>query len=183
MHSKPSKAPTSSGAATPPLAKEPSVDPGLELEIQRATKHADLPAPSLIQCWVQAALRGRPDAAEIAIRLVDEDEMTQLNEQYRGGTGPTDVLSFPFEAPPGVDGCRLLGDLVICAPVVAERAVALGRQPTAHWAHIVVHGVLHLLGYDHQNNQEAAAMESLEDALLRGLGFDSPYDHMRHDDD
>src|SRR5690606_20131870 len=98
--------------------------------------------------------------AELTIRIVDEEESRILNRDYRGKDKPTNVLSFPFEAPPGLDAWPLLGDLVICAPVVAREAVEQGKPLMAHWAHMVVHGVLHLLGYDHEEDEDAEDRKS-----------------------
>jgi len=111
---------------------------------------------------------------EVVIRLVDEAESRQLNHDYRGIDRPTNVLSFPFEAPAEVQ-LPLLGDLVICAPVVAREAVEQGKAAKAHWAHMVIHGVLHLLGYDHQADDEAQQMEQRERELLYRLHFTDPY--------
>jgi len=108
------------------------------------------------------------------VRIVDEAEITALNRQYRGKDGATNVLSFPFEAMAGVETGQL-GDVVICAPVVAAEAVTQGKSLQAHWAHIVMHGVLHLLGYDHHRDAEAQEMEALETRLLASLGFPDPY--------
>ena len=113
-------------------------------------------------------------AAEITIRLVDSDESQQLNNQYRGKDKPTNVLSFPFEVPTGIE-LDLLGDLVICAPVIAAEAIEQNKSENAHWAHMVIHGCLHLLGYDHINDQEAEEMEALEIALLAKLNIADPY--------
>ena len=106
---------------------------------------------------------------------MDEDEGAELNEAYRRKQGPTNVLSFPFEAPPGVE-LSLLGDIVVCAPVVAREAGEQGKILESHWAHMVVHGCLHLLGYDHMEPVEAEAMEALETEILGGLGYPNPYE-------
>lgn len=124
--------------------------------------------------WAAAALAGRRDAAELAIRVVDSAESAALNERYRGKAGPTNVLSFPADIPPELD-LPLLGDLVLCEPVVLAEAVAQGKPPVAHWAHLTVHGTLHLLGFDHQTDAEAAVMESLETQILATLGYPDPY--------
>lgn len=147
----------------------------LELDLQIALDMPGLPAEPEFRRWAEAALAGadcRRDA-ELTIRIVNEAESTALNDTYRHKQGPTNVLSFPFENPPGV-GSSLLGDVVICAPVVLREAVVQGKSPEAHWAHLVAHGVLHLLGYDHDEAQ-AEAMESLEIRILAGLGYPDPY--------
>jgi probable rRNA maturation factor len=113
--------------------------------------------------------------AELTVRLVDEAESQELNSRYRGKDAPTNVLSFPAELPPGT-GIPLLGDIVICAPLVQIEAMAQNKPVRAHWAHLVIHGVLHLIGHDHQGEQEAEAMEALEVDLLFSLGYDNPYD-------
>jgi probable rRNA maturation factor len=147
----------------------------LELDLQIALDLPRLPAEADFRRWAEAALAGadhRQDA-ELTLRIVNEAESAALNETYRHKPGPTNVLSFPFDAPPEVDS-SLLGDIVICAPVVLREAVVQGKTPEAHWAHLVAHGVLHLLGYDHDEAQ-AEAMEALEIRILAGLGFPDPY--------
>ena len=119
--------------------------------------------------------RAAGQKVELSLRLVDEAECADLNQRYRGKAGPTNVLSFPFEPPPGIKGPRYLGDLVICVPVVVREVAEQGKAPEAHWAHLVVHGVLHLLGYDHLDEAEAQEMEALETRLLANLGFPPPY--------
>jgi probable rRNA maturation factor len=125
---------------------------------------------------VAAALGGarRRQPAEVAIRIVGADEGQALNRDYRGKDYATNVLSFPAELPPGVD-LPLIGDLAICAPVVAREATEQGKKPRDHWAHLTVHGTLHLLGYDHIEDAEAEAMEALETRILAGLGIGDPY--------
>jgi len=146
----------------------------LHVDIQRA---AALPGPmdALIQHWVAAALQGRRDAAEMTIRIVDEAESAELNQTYRHKQGATNVLSFPFETPADVP-VDLLGDLVICAAVVERQATEQCKTSEAHWAHMVVHGSLHLLGYDHIDAEEAEAMEALEISILESMGFSNPYE-------
>lgn len=120
---------------------------------------------------------------EVTVRLVDAEESARLNERYRHKPGPTNVLSFPFDAPSDVplDALRLaaggmpLGDLVICVPVVAREADEQGKAPMVHWAHMVVHGTLHLLGFDHISEKDAARMEALEIEILDALGYPNPY--------
>jgi probable rRNA maturation factor len=125
---------------------------------------------------VAAALRGakRRRPAEVAIRIVGIDEGRALNRDYRHKDYPTNVLSFPAELPPGVD-LPLIGDLAICAPVVEREAAEQHKRPRDHWAHLTVHGTLHLLGYDHLVDTEAEAMEALETRILAGLGIADPY--------
>lgn len=146
----------------------------IELDLQIATTAAALPSEAQFRLWVKTALQGRRDEAELTIRIVDDEEGAELNETYRGKQGPTNVLSFPFEAPPGVE-LPLLGDIVICAPKVAREAAEQGKPLEAHWAHLTLHGCLHLLGYDHIEQEEAEAMEALETELLAALGYANPY--------
>ena len=135
-----------------------------------------VPAPASFRRWVEAALKGarRRKATEVAIRIVDADEGQALNLQYRGRDYATNVLSFPADLPPGL-ALPLIGDLVICAPVVAREAAEQGKKAADHWAHMTVHGTLHLLGYDHIEDGEAEAMEALETRILAGLGISDPY--------
>jgi len=142
--------------------------------VQYATRAMHLPTPADFRRWAQSILQERRDSLELTIRVVDEAESTALNAQYRGKQGPTNVLSFGFDAPPGVD-VPLLGDLVICAPVVVREALEQGKPSQAHWAHMTIHGVLHLLGYDHQTPEQAQIMEALEIAALADLGYADPY--------
>ncbi len=135
---------------------------------------ASVPEEALFQRWAGAASEPETDA-ELSIRLVDEAESAELNQTYRHKTGSTNVLSFPCEVPAGVPNA-LLGDLVICAPVVEREAREQGKTAEAHWAHMVVHGVLHLRGYDHLQDDEAEAMEAMEVAILSGLGYPNPYE-------
>jgi probable rRNA maturation factor len=135
-----------------------------------------LPSSTSFRRWVAAALRGAKfrKPAELAIRIVDTDEARTLNRDYRGKDYATNVLSFPAELPPELK-LPLLGDLAICAPVVLREASEQGKPPKDHWAHLTVHGVLHLLGYDHIVEGEAEAMEALETRILSGLGIADPY--------
>ncbi|WP_440903778.1 rRNA maturation RNase YbeY [Catenovulum sp. SX2] len=146
----------------------------LDLDLQIACE-GDIPPESNFVKWAQAALVERGDAlTEMSIRLVNEDESQDLNNTYRHKNKPTNVLSFPFENPPGIE-LPLIGDLVICAQVVRREAEEQNKPLTAHWAHMVIHGCLHLLGYDHIEDEEAETMENLERRILSQLGFDDPY--------
>ncbi len=145
----------------------------IHVELQNACTSPALPSEQQFSHWATAATRR--ESAEIVIRVVDEEESAGLNRHYRGKTGPTNVLSFPFVDPPGMK-MEILGDLLICAPVVEREAKEHGKSVQAHWAHMVVHGVLHLQGYDHIDEQEAVIMESEEIAIMNGLGFPNPYE-------
>ncbi len=138
---------------------------------------AEIPSREEIEAWVRATLEGAGYAqreVELTVRIVEPEESAWLNQTYRHKTGPTNVLSFPFENPPSV-ALPLLGDLVICASVVEQQAAQQHKTVMAHWAHMVVHGVLHLLGYDHVEPQQMEKMETLEISILAGLGYDNPY--------
>jgi len=134
----------------------------------------ELPESEAFQQWVAAACAGRCERGEIGLRIVGLEEGTALNQTYRQRHGPTNVLSFPVEDLPPTE-LPPLGDVVICAPVVWREAREQGKAPLAHWAHLTVHGSLHLLGYDHQREDDADAMERLEREILAGLGFPDPY--------
>lgn len=147
----------------------------LALELQLALDWPQLPTEFEFRRWAEAALSGPDSPRELTIRVVDEAEMAMLNTRYRHKSGPTNVLAFPYEPPaPGI-APELLGDVVICAPVVAREAFTQSKPVQAHWAHLVVHGVLHLCGHDHQQAAQAQAMERLEVEILNRLGFPDPY--------
>ena len=174
----------------------------LTLDVQLATRANDLPSPKQLRAWVAAAVaRGSAEpraVTELTIRIVGEREGAALNQRFRGRSGATNVLSFPFEAPElpvrasrrdqdaealfnhddelALQFDALIGDLVICAPVVQREALEQGKPLEAHWAHLVVHGVLHLLGHDHLEPAEAERMEGLETEILGRLGFPPPYE-------
>lgn len=146
----------------------------LQIDIQSATSEP-VPDEDDIRSWIAAALAGRREQdTEISLRLVDTGEMTELNQGYRGKSGPTNVLSFPSDLPPELD-LPLLGDIVICVPVVRDEAEQQDKTLAAHWAHMTIHGTLHLLGYDHIEDDEAALMEGLETDILASLNFPCPY--------
>jgi probable rRNA maturation factor len=149
------------------------VSASLVVDIQRASESAGLPTDGELAAWARAGFQGEEEA-EVTVRLVDEAESAEFNGRYRGKDRPTNVLSFPFEAPPDIP-LNLLGDLVICAGVVATEANAQQKSISAHWAHMVIHGMLHLQGYDHVNLEDAVIMEGLETRLLSALGFPAPY--------
>ncbi|TKI05468.1 rRNA maturation RNase YbeY [Martelella alba] len=145
------------------------------LDLQVACDNPDgLPGEPDFTRWLQAVLPRFRDKAEVTIRLVDEAESHALNLTYRGMDKPTNVLSFPFDAPPQVR-LPLLGDLVICRQVVEREAAEQDAAPDAHWAHMVVHGCLHLLGYDHILDDEAEQMEGLEADIMLAMGYPDPY--------
>lgn len=151
--------------------------------VQYAVPSHGLPAPADVERWAHSALSVRP-GAEITVRIVDEAESAALNAAYRRRSGSTNVLSFPFEPPAPVPSAqRYLGDVVICAPVVAREAREQGKDSAAHWAHMVLHGCLHLVGYDHLDDAQAHEMETLETELLAGMGYADPYLIRHHDTD
>ncbi len=146
----------------------------LGIDIQVAGGRSGLPSVAKLRHWARAALVGRRRDAELTIRIVDAVESQALNRRFRGKDKPTNVLSFPAELPEDL-GLPLLGDVVICREVVEGEAAAQGKPPDAHWAHMVIHGVLHLLGYDHQTDEEASSMEALEAGIMADLGWPDPY--------
>ncbi len=146
------------------------------IDLQNACDAQDLPSIELFQQWVDYALTEITDKKlELTIRLVNPDESQQLNYQYRQKNKPTNVLSFPFEVPTGIE-LNLLGDLVICAQVVEQESQEQNKRLFDHWAHMVTHGCLHLLGYDHINDNEAKEMETLEIKILAKLSISNPYE-------
>ena len=144
--------------------------------MQRATRKTFAPKAILLRRYARCALKDNTPAAEMTIRIVDEKEMTMLNGTYRGKQYPTNVLSFPFDMSDDINlEIPLLGDLVICAAVVEREALDQQKSVEAHWAHMVVHGTLHLLGYDHEKESDANVMEAKEINILQALGFNNPY--------
>jgi len=147
----------------------------ITLDLQVACQETELlPNEAEIMLWLNAALKDQQGDLELTIRLVDSKESQDLNRMYRGKDTATNVLSFPFESPVSMP-LPLLGDLVICKQVVEIQAKQQNKTNSSHWAHMVVHGCLHLLGYDHTDKNDALEMESLEIAIMESLDFDNPY--------
>lgn len=152
-----------------------------EVDVQYATDFSHCPDANTIKSWVDAALSGQKEHYSLSIKLIDEAEMKMLNFHFRQKAKPTNVLSFPCQLPEEMRG-DMLGDIAICAPVVQQEASLQAKSLTAHFAHMVVHGVLHLLGFDHENDSDADEMEALEATILNSLGFADPYGvHITHD--
>ncbi len=153
-----------------------------EIDVQYAVDFDQqlLPSQDVLERWLIPAFEAHPDETrnEMTVRFVEESESRELNHTYRGKDASTNVLSFPFEAPPGID-IPLLGDLVISPHVVAKEAKAQGKTLADHFAHMTLHGCLHLMGYDHIEEDEAEEMEALERRLLASLGIDDPYEDER----
>jgi probable rRNA maturation factor len=146
-----------------------------QIDVESNSQSLQIPPLAELERWVAAALHSQElKLAEVSIYIVDEEEGQELNEQYRGKDYPTNVLSFPADIAEEV-GTPLLGDLVICAPVVEHEAKEQGKTLQAHWAHMLVHGTLHLLGFDHIEDEEAETMETLETQIVTGLGYPAPY--------
>ena len=145
------------------------------IDLQLACDNTGLPEEADFTLWVQRVLDAHENTGhEVTIRIVTSEESQLLNHQYRGKDKPTNVLSFPFESPPGIE-LPLLGDLIVCADVVAAEAAEQGKSLSHHWAHMIIHGCLHLLGYDHIEEQDAREMEALEVELLAELNIKDPY--------
>lgn len=154
------------------------------VDIDIVSADDSIPPAAAIQDWVQSALTiARPSlaAAEVSVRVVDEPEMQTLNRDFRQQDRATNVLSFPAGEIAGLpaDAGHPLGDIIVCAPVVARQAAEQGKQLPHHWAHMLVHGTLHLLGYDHQSDEQAAVMEALEEQVLKQHGIRNPYGALR----
>jgi probable rRNA maturation factor len=155
------------------------------VSVQRVFKSPGQPDRRRIVKWIDAVLEGSGETYACVIRIVNEQESAALNAQYRHKQGPTNVLSFPFEWPEAVDAAEseegiLLGDLVICASVVEREAAEQHKTLSDHWAHMIVHGLLHLLGYDHIEEDEAEEMETKEIAILKQLHIQNPYIEVIH---
>lgn len=150
----------------------------VDLEVQRVSASANIPDNEQFQLWAEAALTGKSGNFSLSIRVVDEEEAQRFNRDYRNKDYATNVLSFAAELPAGLPQDirkSQLGDLLICAPVVTREALEQHRPEADHWAHLLVHGVLHLLGYDHEGSAEAETMEALESEILAKSGIADPY--------
>ena len=146
----------------------------VHIDVMIHSTSSQLPEQSELEKSAAAAVGQHRQEAEISLLIVDEEEGAELNRQWRGKEGPTSVLSFPSDLPAELE-LPLLGDLVICVPVVEQEAIEQKKSLNSHWAHMIVHGTLHLLGYDHIDDQEAEEMESLETEILGQLGYPDPY--------
>lgn len=145
------------------------------VDIQIVSQSDNLPSKEQFQFWIDTVLTDNSEDSEIVIRVIDETEMIQLNEQYRNKKGATNILSFPFHLPDEIES-NLLGDLLICAPIVEKEALSQHKKSEHHWAHITIHGLLHLLGYDHVDNADAKKMEALEIKILKKIKITNPYE-------
>lgn len=146
-----------------------------QIDIDSNSQSQQIPALIELESWISAALQSQEfEDAEVSVYIVDEEEGQELNAQYRDKDYPTNVLSFPADISEEV-GIPLLGDLVVCAPVVEREAQEQGKTLHAHWAHMLVHGTLHLIGFDHIQDDEAETMEALEAQIITGLGYPAPY--------
>lgn len=149
----------------------------LLLDIQNPESHSGIPAEADLLQWAQAAWQERHEAG-VVLRIVGEEESRTFNRDYRNKDNPTNILSFPYDMPSFPDEdeeAEYLGDLIICLPILEREASEQGKTVTQHWAHLLVHGLLHLQGYDHTNDDEAEEMEALEADILVRLGFPNPY--------
>lgn len=146
----------------------------LKINLQVVSDAKNIPTKTDFKRWIKAALPKTDQTIEVTVRIVDSEEIKSLNNYYRGKNKATNVLAFPFAVPKGIDS-QLLGDLVICAPIVEKEAIKQNKFAQAHWAHLTIHGILHLLGYEHDTDKNAAIMETKEIACLQQLGFTNPY--------
>ncbi|HUW98546.1 MAG TPA: rRNA maturation RNase YbeY [Acidiferrobacter sp.] len=148
--------------------------PRLYLDVEVACAGCTPPQRSILARWAKAAVADMSGSLRLGLRIVDEAEGASLNARFRGRAGPTNVLSFPYEERDH-GKTQFLGDIVICAPIMAAEALAAGRPEKAHWAHLWIHGILHLRGFDHHTDQDARIMERREAQVLQSLGFTDPY--------
>ena len=165
------------------MATRSAVSPGAakrsgfasRVAVQTAAEVERAPSATALRRWARAALKHIGEVGDLCIRVVGDEEMAELNARYRHKPGTTNVLSFPSDMVTPDSRVRMLGDVVICAPVVAVEAAAQGKAEADHFAHLVVHGVLHVCGYDHEMAADAQVMEGHEVAILSALGIDDPY--------
>jgi len=148
--------------------------PANHISLEVAEAHLNHPSESDIYSWVSGVLEHEGRAGEVSVVVIDGPAMAELNQQYRGKDGPTNVLSFPADLPEGIP-LALLGDIVLCSPLVEKEAQQQGKTTEAHWTHLVVHGTLHLLGYDHENDEDAEQMERREIEIQADFGIANPY--------
>ena len=160
-----------------PASMSPDLTVGVSISEELGMADEDVPEPSMLQAWAAASyLKKSPAVASILV--ASAKEIQQLNKQYRDKDKATNVLSFPMDLPirlPDEPEINLLGDVALCAAVIKKEAALQDKPEHAHWAHMVVHGMLHLQGYDHVKDDDAEAMEKLETSILNQLGFDNPY--------
>ncbi len=145
------------------------------LDFQVVSQSNSIPSIDQFQSWIDVVLSDESIDSEIVVRIIDEAEMTRFNEQYRDKIGPTNILSFPFDVPENIVSI-LLGDLLVCAPIIEKESLQQNKLVDHHWAHIIVHGVLHLLGHDHIDECDAKEMEALEIKILRKIKIKNPYE-------
>ena len=157
-----------------PMRKTKIKEKRIKITIQTITHNTFIPSRYFLHQWVNQALSNQTENKIVNIRLVSKKESAELNSTYRHKKGPTNILSFPFEPPPEISS-PFLGDLVICAALVNQQAKQQAKTRLAHWAHIVIHGCLHLIGYDHIHDKDASKMETIEIQLLEDLGYENPY--------
>jgi len=147
-----------------------------ELILQIASTQSHIPKAFLFQSWINEALNAHPEPVQVCIRVVDEEESRKLNDEYRGKNKPTNILSFPYKADTiNTDEAHLIGDILICAPLVKQEAKEQEKDLEAHWAHLVIHGILHLIGFDHENEEDRKKMELAEIECLKKLNYPNPY--------
>lgn len=155
------------------MRKTKTKEKRIKITLQTIASNTYIPSRYFLQRWVNKAL-SKQVSNQINIRLVSKKESAELNSRYRHKKGPTNILSFPFEPPPGISSA-FLGDLVVCAALVNQQAKQQAKTRLAHWAHLIIHGCLHLIGYDHIHEKDANKMEALEIQLLKELGYENPY--------
>ena len=151
----------------------------IDVDVQFVAQSSQIPDRQSIKMWARTVLADHNKDTELVIRVVDEDEGIELNKKWRQSDSPTNVLSFPVSDIEAINH-NILGDIIICAPVVVREARKQGKSNDAHWAHMVIHGVLHLLGHDHITKEDAGIMETLETDILANLGYADPYTNLEN---